>query len=135
MAENILTYENAVISAVTDEAVSIPIKADQYEDIVIEVIATGGSVDFKIYPVISIVEDSGDLDFDAAAGPTNRYQTCSMVDVDGEIVSAGETISAAGVYLFRLNWTQALTFMGVKLTDGVGSFAGTVTVNIIGSLK
>lgn len=126
---------DAIIDAVTDEAVSAPIKADQYEDITIEVIATGGSVDFKIVPVISIEPDADNLDFSATISGTNRYSTCALVDTDGSIQSSGLQVSAAGVYLYRLNWNKNLTFMGIKLTDGVGSFAGTVTVNLLGSEK
>lgn len=135
MDRNTLISQNAVINAVTDEAVSDPIKIENYQDVVIEVIATGGSVDFKVSLLISTEDDAEDLDFSAAVSSTNRYETCSMVDSDGNIVSAGELIDTAGVRYFRLNWSQAARFMGVKLTDGAGSFAGTVTVNVLGSVK
>jgi len=116
-----------VLSAVTAPAQSAVIDGRQNPNVIIWLKVTGGSVDFKFQPVVSNLPG---VNFGAANNNgNNAYSICGVVDKTGEIVDAPVTISAAGTYMYELNWNSP-SYFGVQLLDGVGSFAGTVTVDI-----
>ena len=138
---------DTIIAAATAAAVSSAFPLDPHPDVTIVIKAVGGTVAFKWQPFVTTEdynEQTGDSTVDFTIpndNAGNSYFGVNVGDTAGELSTvlpdAAIEITAAGTYVYKLNWNLA-TALAIKLTDpdigtNGGVFAGTVAVEVLGS--